>query len=130
MKRKVKRRENERIGVFKRTEDSTRAMSLNEGLKKKNGRESTEVAAPAALNDNSRHGRKLLMYPNDAVNTKLSSHISATETGWRHNALDGRLFPKSFPARAPSVVACIRSQPPQRSAFGSGGTSSHHRLTS
>lgn len=37
MKRKVKRRENERIGVFKRTEDSTRAMSLNEGLKKKKG---------------------------------------------------------------------------------------------
>ena len=34
---KVKRRENERIGVFERTEDSTRAMSLNEGLKKKNG---------------------------------------------------------------------------------------------
>jgi hypothetical protein len=34
---KVKRREKERIGVFKRTEDSTRAMSLNEGLKKKNG---------------------------------------------------------------------------------------------
>jgi len=48
MKRKVKRRENERIGVFKRTEDSTRAMSLNEGLKETRG----EVAALAALNDN------------------------------------------------------------------------------
>ena len=59
--------------------------------------ESTEVAAPAALNDNFRHGRKLLMYPNDAVNTKLSSHLSATETVWRHNAFDGGPLPKSFP---------------------------------
>jgi len=37
MKRKVKRRENERIGAFKITEGSTRAMSLNEGLKEKEG---------------------------------------------------------------------------------------------
>lgn len=70
------------------------------------------------------------MYPNDAVNTKLSSHLSATETVWRHNASDGGSLPKSFPVRVLSVVACIRSQPLQRSAFGSGGTSSHHRLTS
>lgn len=55
------------------------------------------------------------MYPNDAVNTKLSSHLSATETTWRHHASAGIAPTKSFPVRAPSVMACIRSQAPPRS---------------
>ena len=51
------------------------------------------------------------MYPNDAVNTKLSSHLSATETGWRHNALDGRLFPNLFlPERQASWPVSGRSR--------------------